>query len=76
MILVKQAIDLSGFVIRPDSDFTCDLLWSDSVLSHKAVESLKTYQKVNHFIAMHEISRQDLLTVNFKKYDSVQINFT
>src|SRR5689334_6656362 len=59
-ISVRQAIDVSGFDISPDADFTANLLWNDTLVSMDIVSALKSYQKVNHFPSMNEISRKDL----------------
>ncbi|CAF4014313.1 unnamed protein product [Rotaria sp. Silwood2] len=65
--LIRQAVDLSGFFISPDPDFTCNLLWNDSLISMDIVSALKPYQKVNHFPTMNEISRKDLLAANYDR---------
>ncbi len=70
-ILVCQAIDISGFYISPDPDFTCNLLWNDTLISMDIVSALKPYQKVNHFPTMNEISRKDLLAKNYDRYHSI-----
>ncbi len=71
--LVRQAADVFGFSISSDGDFTCNLLWNDTLISMDIVSALKPYQKVNHFPTMSEISRKDLLAKNFDKYISFNI---
>jgi len=73
--LVRQAADVFGFSISSDGDFTCNLLWNDTLISMDIVSALKPYQKVNHFPTMSEISRKDLLAKNFDKYISANIFF-
>ena len=68
--LVRQATDVSGFLISSDDDFTSNLIWNDTFISMDIVSALKPYQKVNHFPTMSEISRKDLLARNFDKYIS------
>jgi tubulin polyglutamylase TTLL7 len=68
LVLVRQAADVFGFSISSDVDFTCNLLWNDTLISMDIVSALKPYQKVNHFPTMSEISRKDLLARNFDKY--------
>ena len=58
-------MDVAGFYISPASDFTCNLLWNDTLISMDIVSALKPYQKVNHFPTMNEISRKDLLAKNY-----------
>ncbi|CAF1222750.1 unnamed protein product [Rotaria sordida] len=65
--LIRQAVETSGFSISPDHDFTCNLLWNDSLISIDIVSALKPYQKVNHFPTMNEISRKDLLAANYDR---------
>ncbi|UJR07694.1 hypothetical protein I4U23_011979 [Adineta vaga] len=69
--LISQAIDVSGIFISPDPDFTCNLLWNDTLISMDIVSALKPYQKVNHFPTMNEISRKDLLAKNYHRVRSV-----
>jgi hypothetical protein len=71
--LVRQAADVFGFSISSDGDFTCNLIWNDTLISMDIVSALKPYQKVNHFPTMSEISRKDLLAKNFDKYISFNI---
>jgi hypothetical protein len=74
LVLVRQAADVFGFSISSDVDFTCNLLWNDTLISMDIVSALKPYQKVNHFPTMNEISRKDLLAKNYDRY--IQIQFT
>jgi tubulin polyglutamylase TTLL6/13 len=67
IFLVSQAVDVSGFYISPDPDFTSNLLWTDTLISMDIVSALKPYQKVNHFPTMNEISRKDLLAKNYDR---------
>ena len=67
LLLVRQAADVFGFSLSSESDFTCNLLWNDTLISMDIVSALKPYQKVNHFPTMSEISRKDLLAKNFDK---------
>ncbi|CAF1102310.1 unnamed protein product [Adineta ricciae] len=67
--LICEAMDVAGFYITPASDFTCNLLWNDTLISMDIVSALKPYQKVNHFPTMNEISRKDLLA---KNYDQIR----
>lgn len=68
-VVVCQTVDVAGFDIGPDPDFTCNLLWNDKLISTDIVSALKPYQKVNHFPTMNEISRKDLLAKNYDRYD-------
>ncbi|CAF4931938.1 unnamed protein product [Rotaria sp. Silwood1] len=68
--LISLAVKLSGFSICSNSDFTCNLLWNDSLISMDIVSALKPYQKVNHFPTMNEISRKDLLAANYDRLSS------
>lgn len=69
-------MDVSGFYISPDPDFTCNLLWNDTLISMDIVAALKPYQKVNHFPTINEISRKDLLAKNYDRYvDFISILF-
>lgn len=58
---------MAGFFESSSSDFTCNLLWTDSFISLDIVSALKPYQKINHFPTMNEISRKDLLATNYDK---------
>lgn len=66
-ILVRQAADVFGFSLTGESDFSSNLLWHDTLISMDIVSALKSYQKVNHFPTMSEISRKDLLARNYEK---------
>ncbi|CAF3166581.1 unnamed protein product [Rotaria socialis] len=69
--LIRQAVHTSGFFESPAPDFTCNLLWNDSLISIDIVSALKPYQKVNHFPTTIEISHKDLLQANYDKLSNV-----
>ncbi|CAF3646526.1 unnamed protein product [Adineta steineri] len=76
---VRLAADVFGFAISSETDFTCNLIWNDTLISMDIVSSLKPYQKINHFPTMSEISRKDLLARNFDKLSRIlpdEYNYT
>ena len=50
---------------NPMSEF--DLHWQDLAIDSERLQTLKPYQKINHFPMMHQITRKTLLAKNLKK---------
>ena len=50
---------------NPLSEF--DLFWSDLGIDSERLQTLKPYQKVNHFPAMFQITRKTFLAKNLKR---------
>ena len=49
----------------PSTDF--DLFWSDLGIDSDKLQTLKPYQKVNHFPSMYQITRKTFLARNLKR---------
>lgn len=73
---VKIGVDLSGFQVEPNSNFTSDLIWSDGVPSGRVVAGLKVFQKLNRFIGTKEfIDRKFFLKVYRKSKKNLSFFF-
>ena len=50
---------------NPNAEF--DLYWNDLGIDSEKLQSLKPYQKTNHFPAMYQITRKAFLARNLKR---------
>jgi hypothetical protein len=68
-IIDEVARDVLGWRVSkdPDSSKDFDLWWSDLGIDSNFLAGLKSYQKVNHFPAMYQITRKTYLARNLKK---------
>ena len=65
--VVYKAIKESGFFPNTEQNSNTFLIWNDAFISAERVAELKSYQKINHFPGMSEISRKDTLARNMAK---------
>ena len=65
--VIEYVMKKFNFKIVKESGDDCDFFWTDKSVSSDKVSSLKPYQKINHFPAMHCLSRKDELAINLNK---------
>ena len=73
-LIDEVAVKEMGWRVSKEMDWTkgdFDLWWSDLAIEGQFLSQLKSYQKVNHFPAMFQISRKTFLAKNLKR---LQIN--
>ncbi|GIQ89663.1 tubulin-tyrosine ligase/Tubulin polyglutamylase [Kipferlia bialata] len=52
-------------VVGEDDDW--NLLWTDRSITPERLMKMKSYQRINHFPGMHEITRKDALAKNLNR---------
>ncbi|KAK6178634.1 hypothetical protein SNE40_011164 [Patella caerulea] len=62
--VVRQMVEKLGFSVTKDDDLGAYLIWNDSFVSMDRISELKSYQRMNHFPGMGEITRKDALARN------------
>lgn len=70
--IVRQVADLMNMLIVEEEDNDCDVYWIDCAVPLEKYLQLKSYQIINHFSGMGEISRKDLLAKNIQKMKHIR----
>ncbi|OAF66702.1 Tubulin polyglutamylase TTLL11 [Intoshia linei] len=74
--IIKTVMQDNEFQFSNETD--CDIFWFDGAMSIDKLNDLKSFQKINHFPAMNEISRKDNLARNISrmiKYNKDEFSF-
>ena len=75
--LVRSVLEVYGFSHTESHEW--NVLWSTSSCKSYLYEGLTQYQKINHFPQSHEITRKDLLCMNYvrmqDKYGKTHFDF-
>ncbi|KAL8436910.1 hypothetical protein Efla_002108 [Eimeria flavescens] len=56
-----------GVIAAEPADLTQDILWSDASISVERLLKMKPYQKINHFVGTHAITRKNYLGRNLQR---------
>ncbi len=76
-LIDEVAVKEMGWRVSKEMDWTkgdFDLWWSDLAIEGQFLSQLKSYQKVNHFPAMFQISRKTFLAKNLKRLQKLLPN--
>lgn len=65
--VIRQMAEKLGFTVSKDDDPNGYLIWNDSFVSAERINELKSFQRINHFPGMGEITRKDCLARNMLK---------
>ncbi|XP_069127593.1 tubulin polyglutamylase TTLL7-like isoform X2 [Argopecten irradians] len=65
--VIRQMSEKLGYAIAKDDDPNSYLFWNDCFVATDRISEMKSFQRINHFPGMGEITRKDCLARNMAK---------
>ncbi|XP_060069094.1 tubulin polyglutamylase TTLL7-like [Ylistrum balloti] len=65
--IIRQMSEKLGYAVAKDDDPNSYLFWNDCFVATDRISEMKSFQRINHFPGMGEITRKDCLARNMAK---------
>ncbi|XP_033737297.1 tubulin polyglutamylase TTLL7-like isoform X4 [Pecten maximus] len=65
--VIRQMSEKLGYAVAKDDDPNSYLFWNDCFVATDRISEMKSFQRINHFPGMGEITRKDCLARNMAK---------